>query len=247
MNKSSILALALATAASGIAQADVVGIKMSAGGWQPSIDGNIQDGNTVINLKNDLNLDDEQVTVVSLAFEHPVPALPNVRLDYADLSTSADSTLTRNVDFDGRSFSLSDDVRTTADLTHIDGMLYYELQDNWVSLDLGIGVRLFDGSVEIQSTTDSAREELDEPLPLIYGAVQLDLPFTGLALSADIKGITYQGDSAYDYSAKVSYTFALGLGVEAGYRGFEMDIDELSDFSADIDISGPYAGLLFQF
>ena len=247
MFKPSFLALAVMTAASGFAQADVVGVKVSAGGWEPSFNGDIQDGLAAISLENDLNLSDDQATVASLSFEHPIPVLPNVRLDYADLSIAAESTLTRNIEFDGNSFSVSDDVRTSADLSHIDGVLYYELMDNWVSIDLGIGVRMFDGDIEIQSTTESAREELDEPLPLVYGAVQFDLPFTGLAISADLKGISYEGDSAFDYTAKVSYTFALGLGLEAGYRGFEMDIEELSDFTADIDISGPYAGLIFQF
>ena len=249
MLKPSFLALAVMTAASGLAQADVVGVKVSAGGWEPSFNGDIQDGLVAINLANDLNLSDDQATVASLSFEHPIPVLPNVRLDYADLSITADSTLTRDIDFDGNNFAISDEVRTSADLSHIDGMLYYELMDNWVSIDLGIGVRLFDGEIKIQNqnTTESAREELDEPLPLVYGAVQFDLPFTGLAISADLKGISYEGDSAFDYTAKVSYTFALGLGLEAGYRGFEMDIEELSDFNADIDISGPYAGLIFQF
>ena len=44
MLKPSFLALAVMSAASGLAQADVVGVKVSAGGWQPSFSGGIQDG-----------------------------------------------------------------------------------------------------------------------------------------------------------------------------------------------------------
>ena len=229
------------------AAADVIALKLSAGQWQPSFSGDVQDGTTRIDMEDDLGLDDDDALNLNLALEHPVPLLPNFKLDYTDLSIEATHTLTRTIDFDDTTFTVSDDITTEADLTHLDALFYYELLDNVVSLDLGLGVRQFDGYISIASSTESANVDLDDPLPLLYGAAEVELPLTGLAVSGEVKGVGYSGDSFLDMNVKASYTFAFGLGVELGYRTMSLDSSELSDIEADIDISGPYAGLKFHF
>jgi outer membrane protein len=153
--------------------------------------------------------------------------------------------LTRDIDFDGSVFRVSDDVSAEADLTHTDATFYYEVLDNWVSLDLGFSVRLFDGFVEIQSAAESAREDLDEPIPMLYAKFRFDLPLTGLSVDAEANGIGYSGNTLIDASLRLAYESGIGLGVEAGYRSMRLELDE--DIEGDIDLSGLFAGINFHF
>lgn len=246
MLKQSILVVSLLTGAAHMAQADtILGVYVGAGIWQSEISGDVQDGTTKIDTEDDIGLEDNDNTYFYFALEHPIPVLPNIKLQHTELSVDGDNLLTRDIDFNGSVFSVSDNVSAEADLTHTDVTLYYELLDNWVSLDLGISVRLFDGFVEIQSTTDSAREDLEDPIPMLYGKVRFDLPLTGLSVDAEANGVGYGGNTLLDASLRLAYESSIGLGVEAGYRSMVLDIDE--DIEGDIDISGIFAGINFHF
>ncbi len=246
MLKQSILAASLLAATTQLAQADtILGIYAGAGVWQSDISGDVQDGTTAIDTEDDIGLEDENNNYFYAALEHPVPLVPNIKLQHTKLSVDGDNVLNRSIDFNGSQFSFSDNVSAEADLTHTDATFYYEVLDNWVSLDLGITVRLFDGFVEIQSTNESAREDLDEPIPMLYGKVRFDLPLTGLSLDAEANGIGYSGNNLIDATLRVAYESGIGLGLEGGYRSLQLEIDE--DIEADIDLSGVFVGINFHF
>ncbi|MGI9287199.1 MAG: TIGR04219 family outer membrane beta-barrel protein [Pseudomonadales bacterium] len=246
MLKQSVLAVSLLVGAAHLAQADtILGVSSGAGIWQSDIVGDVQDGTTKIDTEDDLGLEDNDNNFFYFALEHPIPVLPNLKLQHTKLSVDGDNLLTREIDFDGSVFPVSDNVSAEADLTHTDATFYYEVLDNWVSLDLGISVRVFDGFVEIQSTSESTREDLDDPIPMLYGKARFDLPLTGLSVDAEANGIGYGGNTLIDASLRVAYESSIGLGVEAGYRSMQLDIDE--DIEGDIDLSGVFAGINFHF
>ncbi len=246
MLKQSILAISLLAGTTQLAQADtILGIYAGAGIWQTDISGDVQDGTAVIDTEDDIGLDDNNNNYFYAALEHPIPLVPNIKLQHTKLSVDGDNELTRSIDFNGSQFSGSENVSAEADLTHTDATFYYEVLDNWVSLDLGLTVRLFDGFVEIQSSNESAREDLDVPIPMLYGKVRFDLPLTGLSVDAVANGIGYSGNKLIDATLRVAYESGLGLGVEAGYRSLQLDIDE--DVEADIDLSGVFVGINFHF
>ncbi len=246
MRKHIILAVSLFAGTASMAHADtILGIYAGAGIWQAEISGDVQDGTTKIDTEDDIGLEDDNNNYFYFALEHPIPILPNIKLQHTRLTVDGDNLLTRDIDFNGTVFPVSDNVSAEADLTHTDVTLYYELLDNWVSLDLGLSVRLFDGFVEIQSTTDSAREDLDAPIPMLYGKARFDLPLTGLSVDVEANGVGYGGNTLLDASVRLAYESNIGLGVEAGYRSMILDIDE--DIEGDIDLSGFFAGVNFHF
>lgn len=246
MLKQSILAVSLVAASAHVAQADtILGVYAGAGIWQSEIGGDVQDGTTAIDAEDDIGLEDDDNNFFYFALEHPIPVLPNIKLQHTELSVDGDNLLTRDIDFDGSVFRVSDDVSAEADLTHTDATFYYEVLDNWVSLDLGFSVRLFDGFVEIQSAAESAREDLDEPIPMLYAKFRFDLPLTGLSVDAEANGIGYSGNTLIDASLRLAYESGIGLGVEAGYRSMRLELDE--DIEGDIDLSGLFAGINFHF
>lgn len=246
MLRQSILAASLFAGTTHLVHADtILGIYAGAGVWQSDISGDVQDGITAIDTEDDIGLQDNDNNYFYAALEHPIPLLPNIKLQHTKLSVDGDNELNRIIDFNGSQFSINENVSAEADLTHTDATFYYELLDNWASLDLGITVRLFDGFVEIQSADESASEDLDVPIPMLYGKVRFDLPLTGLSLDAEANGIGYSGNKLIDATLRVAYESGIGLGLEGGYRSLQLELDE--DVEADIDLSGLFIGINFHF
>ena len=65
-----------------LSQADVVGLGASVSYWDSDLSGKAATNNDVVDVENDLNLDSDSNANASLYLEHPVPLLPNVRLNY---------------------------------------------------------------------------------------------------------------------------------------------------------------------
>jgi outer membrane protein len=129
-------------------------------------------------------------------------------------------------------------------------VLYYELLDNWVSLDLGVALRKFDGfaSVATIDNSQSERVNIKETIPMVYGSVQFDFPMTGFYVGVDAYLISSGDNKISDYAAKAGYTFdfvAVDFGVELGYRDLTLEYNE--DTSADASFKGAYLGATLRF
>lgn len=233
----------------GAAQADTLfGVYAGAGVWQQEYSGEVASGGEDIDLERDLDIRDQDNNMLYLAVEHGVPVLPNLRLNYTDLSTDGRNDLSRTVTFRGEVFTVTQDVRSQVELTQMDAVAYYELLDNVVSLDLGLAARWVDGNVEVASDMAVARAEFEGVLPMLYVRTRADLPLTGLWIGAEAMGLGYDGHKLIDANAQVGWESPIGLGAELGWRTFSLELDSFEDIDrAEIDVSGPYAALNFHF
>ena len=249
VNRRTAAAALLGLMAAGAAHGDtLLGVYAGAGAWQQQYSGDIASGGEDVDVERDLDLDDENNNVFYLAIEHGVPVLPNLRLNYAEVQTTGFNTLTRTVTFRGEVFTVSEDVSSELDFRQADALLYYELLDNVLSLDVGAGARWVDGDVQVASATDAGRADFEGIVPLVYGRARIDLPLTGFWVGAEAMGMGYDGHQYLDASAQVGWESPIGLGAEAGWRAFELDLDSFEDIDdARIDIRGPYAAVNFHF
>lgn len=225
--------------------ADVLGGRVGVNLWNQGYDGNVGSGGEQIDLERDLGYDDETGSSFYAQFEHPLPLLPNLMLVHTDVDAQADGFL-NGVEFDDIVYT--GDVDSTIDISHTDFTFYYEVLDNWVNLDLGITGRHFSEGLSITdaNTGLTGKLDLDDILPMVYGEARFDLPLTGLSVGVVANGVSFDGDVLYDLQAKVAYTFAFGLGLEAGYRVFDLDYDDDDEF-ADVSIEGGFAGVYWDF
>jgi outer membrane protein len=229
-----------------LAQADtILGWRMGANAWQQQYSGDVQSGPSQVDLEDDLGYDDETGYNFYLAFEHPIPLIPNIMLAHTKIDTDATGDVTGFI-FDGNIYT--GEVSSGLDVSHSDATLYYELLDNWVTLDVGITGRLFENGVEITDvgTGISGSLDIDYVIPLLYAQARFDLPFSGLSLGIEGNGISYDDDTLYDVKINLGYEFGFGLGIEAGYRAFDLDYEDGDDI-ADVTIEGAYAGLVWDF
>lgn len=241
--KKLIIATSL-TLAAPLAAADFLGVYAGAGQWRADYSGDLGDPSI---SADELGLEDSANNVIYVAFEHPIPLIPNARIQHTDISSSQSSRITRSFTLDNQTFVAGENVDSDIDLTHTDFTLYYELLDNWVNLDLGVTLRRFDGYASAEGEAFSETVDIKETLPMVYGKAQFDLPFTGWSVGAEGNVVSYEDNQLTDLTAKVSYKFGVlaEFGFEAGYRILSMELDE--DVYADMELKGPYAGLTFHF
>ncbi len=234
-----ILAPVMLSTLAGVAHADIIGGTIEASYWYAGIGGDATAGSATVDLENDLNLEREGFFEIAASIEHPVPLLPNVKLKHTSLSQEENGSIGGTDPFDGVAVG---DVKTDLDLTHYDAILYYEILDNWVALDIGLNVKKFDGHLKIESTGGGSpsNTNITEFLPLPYAKADFELPFTGMAFGAEIAGISYSDNAFFDAKARIRQNFGLAF-AEIGYRTMAIKLEDLG--SADIEIDADYSGV----
>lgn len=239
------------------------------GSWSTEVSGSLGDSSTDV---SDLGLSDESNAYFYVAFEHAVPFIPQVRLERSSISSSGNERINRDFVFAGETYEASTDVQTDIDIAMTDAVLYYEL----AMFDFGLTVRHFDADATVRgeqqnneltiaqkslpvagidpapgSNTETTSETVNGYLPMLYLQTKIDLPFTGLYVTGNVNGIAIDGKSVTDYRAAVGYGIEISIlaeiGLELGYRAFEIDLGDDEDFAGDIDFSGVYFGANVKF
>jgi len=220
----------------GTAQAEFIGLNIGAKHWEStatsSFDSNDSDS---IDLIDDLDVDNPEQSSMTFILEHPISALPNIRYQgsYLDSDTS----------LQGESFSSGNHASSAFDLSHDDIVLYYQLLDNWVDLDLGVDVKRLDGEVSFAGATSSTIA-VDETIPLLYLSARFDLPLNGLYVGADINAnvidLGISESSAQDSTIMLGYESGTGLGIEGGFKYFSLDLDNVDAPDTDLEYDGVF-------
>jgi len=253
-----VLALVLATTPALDARADTIfGVYVGGGVWSQDVEGTavsstgvalVDTAANTLDLEDDLGFSNENNRYFYVGLEHAIPVVPNIRVDYSEIAQSATGQLNRSLSFNGQTFDFSSNITSDIDLEQTDLLLYYEVLDSVVSLDLGIGVRYVDGFVEVADDAGLSAAEFDGLIPLVYAGGRADLPLTGFSVAAQARGLSYKGEQLIDAEARIGWESDLGLGIEVGYRVLNLEVDELDEIdAADLRFQGPFAGLNFSF
>lgn len=250
----------LAALAAPTAYADTVfGIYAGGGTWNAEPDGDFGSNDQSASA-DELGLESEQNAFAYIAIEHLVPVIPNVRLQYQELKTSGQSEVERDFTFGGRTITLTGDTQSEFDLSHFDATFYYEILDNWLNLDIGLTVRVFDASADVTGEsnensninadfTGNINKEFTGAVPLGYLRGRVDLPLTGWHVTGVANLLTLDDDSITDFSGSVGYQsdgLLLDFGFDIGYRTMSLDISD-DDFDADVEVSGTFGSLMVHF
>jgi outer membrane protein len=239
MKKFSRLLVPLALVTSVTAQADIIGGSVEATYWYAGLGGDASVGSASVDMEDDLNFDKNSFFELAATVEHPIPLIPNVRLKYSDLDQTESGVL--STDFDTNPFNgvTSGPIETNLDLSNVGLVLYYEILDNWVSADVGLDLRKFDGQLKISNATETSQTDIDEFLPLGYVSAEFAMPFTDMSAGVEISAISYSGNSIHDAKVRLRQGFSLAF-IEIGYRQMGIKFDDLSNTDVDIDFSGVY-------
>lgn len=247
MNFQQVLSGLFLVAVAAVGQADVLRVEAGVNTWQQDYAGRVQDGPDSLSLSDTLGYDDDNGINAYFVLEHPVPLLPNIRLQRTELESSGKNSLSEIVEFDGETYLAGVDVTSSLDLSHTDATLYYEVLDNLVSLDVGLTVRKFDGGIQLSAGDTSSGEVFDDLVPLVYVAVRVDLPLTGLYAAVDVNSLSVGDVSLVDYEASLGMELGMGLGLKLGYRDFDLEYEDDINEKADIQVNGLFVGAFLSF
>lgn len=233
MPKAHLPLLVLISSFCGYAQADFIGINIDANNWFYDSTAKSQKFNTQTDFPSNNALQ------VSLALEHAVPILPNVKVKYTQLNNDANQKI---------GLLPADHV----ELTNSNYLLYYKVLDNAINLDVGFGVTQLEGQLNLFRSNTYEKYTLDGNAAAGYVQVGAKLPFTGLSARAeytysqalDVKVQDAQAEIQYDFLRKKSL---VDVGVKAGYRYMTIDMDLGNQLKSKQEFQGPYAGLNVRF
>lgn len=249
--RSAIALTAISWPASGPANAEFIGLDIGASHWSPGLNhGNTYSDSRSIDLVDDLQLEDPSRPSMVLILEHPIKALPNIKYRGYELDSSNRVTLDSNINFNGQTFSSGNKVTSTYDLSHNDIVLYYQLLNNRLNLDLGVDLKSFDGEISLDGDT-SASVEVDETIPLFYLSARYDLPNSGFYVGANINAnfidLGLSESSAQDSTIMLGYDSGSGLGVEGGFKSFSLELDEVENLDKNLEYEGIFLNGYFNF
>ncbi len=226
-----------------VASADVLGFSVGTQYWGYDIQGDVRspitDGNTTaINFNNNTDLN------FYASLEHPVPFLPNVKLQQNSIQSSG-LIPTQDPSFLNGQLVM---VNGNVDLSHTDLTLYYEVLDNWLNLDVGLSAKYFDGYMRFNYENVLNDElDFDHLIPMLYAKAQFDLPLTGFSVSATAQALSFDSNKVTDLDVAFKYQNKLGLGFDLGYRSLDVDLKNINSFKSDLRTAGFYLGANFNF
>lgn len=223
--------LALGMGLSGLAQADVIGVKGDLSYW--AYDG--QANMAAQTAASDQDLERKGAAQLSLAIEHPVPLIPNAKIRYVNLKTQTENEVAGQPVYD-------------INMDHADFILYYEILDNIVNADVGVGATTLNGHV---TTLALSKTDIDKTVPVIYATAGAKLPFTGLSAKGEVLYSNFNDAKITDAQAELQYNFIdnllVDVGLKAGYRILDIKLDDYEKNDLKFNFKGPYIGLDIHF
>jgi outer membrane protein len=220
----------------------------SGGSWAQNYLGEFTRTQSVVDLEQDLVVDEDNYSDLYGTLEYGVPGLPHVRAQKFSFDTDDHSVLSRAIAFDSQDFNVAQARDTIVDIEQTDAVLYYPILGKALSLDLGVTVSYFEGSIEMTDRTQRGHAEFEEFIPMLYVKARTTLPVRGLWLGAQAQGVSYADTSMAEFNAQLGWEHRAGLGLEAGYRVVRLELDDFDEVQyAELEVSGPYAALRYHF
>lgn len=212
--------------------------------------------NSTVDLQKDLAMQREWTGGAYFIWRDGLPVVPDVLVSADHVINNGDTTLHRNITWQGKTFQANGPVQSQVDLKMARILAFWNPLDNpVVNLRLGVEARWVNLNIPITGTVQGPTGPRKEStsaggatwLPLGNVGVTVHLP-ADINLSGEWSYVRYSGSYLSDYRAQASYTFDSGLKLFAGWRRFHVRLDD-SSFSVkgDLSFKGFYTGVGFAF
>ncbi len=231
--------------------ADFARVEMGAGAWMQTPSGTADyNAGAGVTGNNTFNEEQEISPYVWMLIKHPIPIVPNLRVEYVSIHATGTATGA------WAGFAIPGSSNSVLDIKEYDIIPYYNILDNtfWVTIDLGLDLKVMnlDYTVAQNGLFPGYEDSYTAPIPLLYARARVEIPTTDIGLESDVKYITTGSSTIYDVRAKIDYTFditpLIQPALEVGYRVQKIQIDEDgTDVKTDMDFAGVYAGLMLRF
>jgi outer membrane protein len=211
---------------------------------------------TSVDVKDTLNLDGKTSFYGWAKIEHPIPLIPNFKIEARPTKFEGSGEVAHEFTFGDQTFSTSKPIKTELQLNQYDLTAYWGVPflgllslGTLGLLDLevhfGLNLKYIDGYAMVESENIKEETDFSIPLPMAYGEVGAKVG--PVKTEVEAKWIGYSENQFLDATGKVTYSpFPLTF-IGVGYKYLNIKIDNISDIYSDIKIKGPFveAGLRF--
>ncbi len=226
-----------------IVNADRLGVRTTAGLWSAQYSGYVADNGTIqdsINLKDDLNVSKNIQSFFYVYIEQQNSALPNFRIGKTNIRAKGSNTLTKTFVFNGTNYSINEKVDSQLNLDHLEAALYWKINNTDLRVDFGFTIKDFSGGVALAGElSGNAETALSETVPLLYLGVETDLPLTALTVGVNVSFLKVAQGSLSDILLFIRLEPLQYVGIEAGYRDFQISVDT-NEIKTQVKIAGLY-------
>ena len=203
---------------------------------------------TKIDLEDDLDADDSDKFTGEVALQFGNSRLS---LGYLPFKFDGRGVLDTDVTFNGETYPIGEAVDSEIeadiyDLAYTYYILNFDDTPSRFQLGLELAVKITDADIKLSSeTVGTERVSGTAPIPTLGLRSRIALAdFIGLI--GRVGYIEYDENKFVDADIQVEFSPLPMVGIFAGYRYFDLKVDE-SDVFIDAEFSGLYAGALFRF
>ncbi|NIR30064.1 MAG: hypothetical protein GWN84_12265 [Gammaproteobacteria bacterium] len=204
---------------------------------------------TEIDFDDDLGFDSSDGVIAEGAVQ-----LGPFRLSagYLPLDFSGDGRLTQDITFGGETFTVGTDVKSDVEIDVYDfGFAFHllNLDDGSTRVQLGpeLAVKLADIDMSIRESAGGTSERVGATVPVPTIGARGRVGFADyFGVVGRVGYLEVSGNSFLDADVQVEFSPVPLVGVFAGYRYVNIDVDE-SGVLFDSTLAGPYVGAMVRF
>lgn len=221
--------------------------------WFPDLSAKVQSFTpppvgTKFDAEDDLGVGDENIPAGEVFLR--IGRL-HLRAGYTPVSFDGRNTLTRDIVFNGQTFSISEEVVSRLDVEMFDGEVQVDLlRPDLVAANFSLGlvakVKHVDGEVELRTTAQTERKDFRTPFPMVGVAVGVGFLEDMLRVDARGGGIAFSGNRLVEGDASLSVIPFPFLRFQGGFRLIDLKVDK-DDIVAELRLAGPYVGAQISF
>ncbi|RVU33194.1 TIGR04219 family outer membrane beta-barrel protein [Rheinheimera riviphila] len=229
------------------ARADLLGLTLSGDYAKLSPSG--QGGDHL--FSQPLQFSDDGWQSWSVAFEHPLPLVPNVALRRQTARWSGTTLLQGNFRLDAQHFASQSHIQNALDLQSTDVSFYYEVLDNsLLALDLGVSAMQYDAELAVTEPVSRTRTASGF-LPLLYSHLTINVWGTDTALFWQGQYTDYRDQQWAQTKVGLSYQMldltAMTLAIKFGWQQQSVALIDKDQLDIDMQMKGPFLALEADF
>jgi outer membrane protein len=228
-------------------------IEGSIGVWNHDPNGMINYQGNDVQLNTDLSLKDRNDYNLWLRIEHPIPMLPDIKIQHTPIRVNDSNSPNRPFMFGEKIFDEA--INSELEMDIIDVQLYNHLPflqtASFKGLDVTYGMtfRFLNATAFINEikSMDSRSRGFSTPMPLLTAGFNI-APLSSFALNGEFQAMSYSGNHWYDITAKLQVSpFSEFIFMGVGYRYQDFKLDDVQDVTADQTMQGFFGEMGFRF
>lgn len=236
-----------------------VNFDISAGAMRQEPSGNFEYRGTRVDTEEDLNLPKKTKPYLRVKMEHPVAFLPDIYLQFIPTKFTGQNTITRDIQYGGRTYQANTDISSRLKIDHYDIGLYTNLRfiqkgtNNVIDPEIGLNLRVIDFEGTLRGTELGTGAQISEsksltvPVPMLYAGLGINFPGVPFSLRGEIRALPISKLSYYDLTGELRIKPVKPLYVSLGYRFEKLKIDDIKDLYSDLRIKGPFVMVGVEF